>query len=193
MSITSISSFGEDALGEFYICDLNGGEVFKITRNPALPDADGDGVPDSLDNCPSMSNPDQKDNDNDGMGDVCDPDDDNDTVPDGSDNCPLAANLDQADADGDGVGDACDDCPGTASWVLVDAHGCPRGDRRFRRGWRRRCGRLRVPAELLRQRGGRVQARRPGSQFHRECGGFQRVSGLHERPRRDAPSRLRPV
>lgn len=30
LSITSISSFGEDASGEMYICDLNGGEVFKI-------------------------------------------------------------------------------------------------------------------------------------------------------------------
>lgn len=29
-SITSISSFGEDAAGEIYICDLLGGEVFKI-------------------------------------------------------------------------------------------------------------------------------------------------------------------
>lgn len=30
LSITSISSFGEDASGELYITDLNGGEVFKI-------------------------------------------------------------------------------------------------------------------------------------------------------------------
>ncbi|HEY3296366.1 MAG TPA: PQQ-dependent sugar dehydrogenase [bacterium] len=30
LSITSISSFGQDALGELYICDLDGGEVFKI-------------------------------------------------------------------------------------------------------------------------------------------------------------------
>lgn len=29
-SITSVSSFGQDAAGEMYICDLNGGEVFKI-------------------------------------------------------------------------------------------------------------------------------------------------------------------
>jgi hypothetical protein len=30
LSIASISSFGEDANGEIYICDLNGGEVFRI-------------------------------------------------------------------------------------------------------------------------------------------------------------------
>jgi hypothetical protein len=33
---------------------------------------DGDGVPDSQDNCPSVSNPDQTDTDGDGVGDACD-------------------------------------------------------------------------------------------------------------------------
>jgi hypothetical protein len=30
LNINSISSFGKDAAGELYLCDLNGGEVFKI-------------------------------------------------------------------------------------------------------------------------------------------------------------------
>jgi glucose/arabinose dehydrogenase len=47
LAIDSISSFGEDDAGELYICDLNGGEVFKIVG-----DSDGDGVPDFLDLCP---------------------------------------------------------------------------------------------------------------------------------------------
>lgn len=47
LNISSISSFGEDAAGELYICDLNGGEVFKIVG-----DADEDGVLDHLDLCP---------------------------------------------------------------------------------------------------------------------------------------------
>ncbi|MDJ0786379.1 MAG: PKD domain-containing protein [Myxococcota bacterium] len=36
------------------------------------PDADGDGVPDDLDNCPTISNDDQDDGDEDEVGDACD-------------------------------------------------------------------------------------------------------------------------
>lgn len=35
LSISSISSFGEDAAGELYICDMSGGEVFKIVPSAA--------------------------------------------------------------------------------------------------------------------------------------------------------------
>ena len=34
-------------------------------------DLDGDGVPDSVDNCPNTPNPDQADSDTDGIGDAC--------------------------------------------------------------------------------------------------------------------------
>lgn len=64
---------------------------FKAT---APLDSDGDGVPDSIDNCPHVANADQKDSDHDGVGDACD-------------NCPLVANPDQKDSNGDGIGDAC--------------------------------------------------------------------------------------
>jgi Ca2+-binding RTX toxin-like protein len=40
---------------------------------PTPPDRDADGVPDSTDNCPNVSNANQADGDGDGLGTVCDP------------------------------------------------------------------------------------------------------------------------
>src|SRR5690348_2102248 len=75
-------------------------------------DRDGDYIPDFLDNCPDVPNPDQADSNGDGIGDACapqqtaqptpEPDADGDGVPDAVDNCPGYPNPDQADADGDG-------------------------------------------------------------------------------------------
>ena len=39
---------------------------------PPPPDQDHDGIPDFRDNCPTVYNPDQKDSDNNGIGDACD-------------------------------------------------------------------------------------------------------------------------
>ena len=36
------------------------------------PDTDGDGIPDALDDCPTVADPSQTDTDNDGFGDACD-------------------------------------------------------------------------------------------------------------------------
>ncbi|MEW5847724.1 MAG: Ig-like domain-containing protein [Myxococcota bacterium] len=71
-------------------------------------DQDGDGVCGDVDNCAVDFNPGQDDNEDDGLGDVCDPDDDNDSVVDGADNCPVDANPFQENNEGDAQGDVCD-------------------------------------------------------------------------------------
>ncbi len=78
--------------------------------DPEAPDEDADGVPDELDNCPAVSNPDQEDSDGDGVGDACqgELDSDGDGVVDELDNCPEDVNPLQEDTDEDGVGDVCE-------------------------------------------------------------------------------------
>jgi hypothetical protein len=69
-----------------------------------LPDSDGDGILDGIDNCPSVANPGQEDGDSDTVGDACD-------------NCPTTANTAQTNTDGDTMGDDCDpDDDGDGYW-----------------------------------------------------------------------------
>ena len=82
-------------------------------------DSDSDGIPDAVDNCPTVANPGQviptfyADLDQDGVGDsnqsvtACQAP--ADYVTTSGDNCPAVANPDQLDSDGDGIGDVCDD------------------------------------------------------------------------------------
>jgi hypothetical protein len=48
------------------------GWILKTVNQVALPDGDGDGVPDTADNCGLLGNPDQGDSDGDLAGDSCD-------------------------------------------------------------------------------------------------------------------------
>lgn len=69
-------------------------------------DTDNDTIPNTSDNCPTVSNTDQADLDSDGLGNACDNDSDNDLLPDdyeianGLD--PLNSFDQQGDPDGDG-------------------------------------------------------------------------------------------
>ncbi len=75
--------------------------------NYVVSDRDGDGVPDTNDNCPSTPNQDQADINKNNIGDACD-DFDKDGIINTQDNCPNNPNRNQKDTDGDGIGDACD-------------------------------------------------------------------------------------
>ena len=76
--------------------DLGTLQGWSLRMVPVLADIDGDGVPDVLDNCRTVTNPGQRDADGDGYGNRCD-------------NCPSIHNPDQIDEDHNGVGDICEE------------------------------------------------------------------------------------
>jgi large repetitive protein len=142
LTLSAVTSAVRAETVELFYCDTPPGEPtcipFRVGEFDGMPtsgDQDGDGVPDTGDNCPAIFNP-ARDNldmnaqanaDGDSDGDVCDPcpldadsttctpadpdDRDKDGIPNDNDNCPNMANADQADRDSDQIGDLCDQCP----------------------------------------------------------------------------------
>lgn len=104
MGLQGLAGFDLDAIAAVHSVEVAGGA-----------DADGDGIPDAADSCPSVADPLQADADGDGVGDACDV-------------CPSVADAAQVDRDGDGVGDACDDCPATPDPAQLDTDANGVGD-----------------------------------------------------------------
>ena len=102
--------------------------AFTRTIAQAAPepvDSDGDGVPDSRDQCPGTPAGTAVDSTG------CEPDADRDGVADSRDQCPntpRGAEVNsrgcELDSDNDGVVNSQDQCPGTAAGVKVDKTGC---------------------------------------------------------------------
>ena len=101
-----------------FVCEKEGG---KDTDQDGFVDfgynhgCKGPDDTDCRDNCPFVKNPDQSDEDQDGVGNVCD-------------NCPTTANENQRDSDFDGRGDACDNCPEIANPDQKDTDNDGKGD-----------------------------------------------------------------
>jgi hypothetical protein len=100
-----VRAWGSNSYGECYIPDDLGpctaisaggwhSVAIQVVSTPPL-DTDGDGRPDTTDNCPTIANPTQADCNNNGVGDACEiaagaPDVNLDTIPD---TCQCLADL----------------------------------------------------------------------------------------------------
>jgi OmpA-OmpF porin, OOP family len=107
--------------------------VLGFIFEPAIGDADGDGIPDDIDQCPN----DPEDFDGFEDEDGCpDPDNDGDGIPDELDACPNIPGVPELDGcpeetvgdrDGDGIPDDIDQCPDVPG--VPEHDGCPDPDR----------------------------------------------------------------
>jgi len=94
-------------------------------------DTDGDGFVDQADNCPNVDNPNQKDLDGDGIGNLCDEDEDGDGILIPQDLCPKDVDLWSSnivnDYDQDGCIDNVNDDDDDNDGISDDEDACPKG------------------------------------------------------------------
>ncbi len=109
-----------------------GRELWRTTlavtwQHTAQPDADGDGIPDSIDKCPNQAEDKDGIEDTDGCPEPEDPDTDNDGLPDHLDACPTEPGPQELDGcpdrDGDQIPDNVDKCPDEPG--PAELFGCP--------------------------------------------------------------------
>lgn len=96
----------QDSDGDFYI---DSADAFPLNPSESS-DVDGDDVGDNSDNCPTASNTNQLDSDNDTLGNACDLDDDNDGLSDEYE-ATIGSNPLLPDTDDDGYLDSFDAFP----------------------------------------------------------------------------------
>jgi Dockerin type I domain len=100
---TYTPSPGFTGLDTFYYWAEGGalGGIAKVTVTVTNDDRDGDGVPDSADNCTDEPNANQRDTNGDGYGNACDPDLNNSGQVTPADYAILRSRIGTADADAD--------------------------------------------------------------------------------------------
>ena len=114
----TLADFSGESLGGTWRMDVTdgvGGDtgtlnewcLIPVLEDPVI-DTDGDGIDDSVDNCSTVPNPDQRDTNGDGFGNICDPDLDNNGTVNFADIAlwiPFfnSATLGDADFNGDGI------------------------------------------------------------------------------------------
>jgi hypothetical protein len=104
----NIVDYGQIIAGDIADTNTNGIPDCCEQGTPCF-DADADGIPNSLDNCPTTSNPSQLDCNNNGIGEACETftDCNSNSLPD---SCDIASGT-STDADSNGVPDSCQpDC-----------------------------------------------------------------------------------
>ena len=124
--------YSDDTDGSgFLISPMSGSTSFTVSFQVLAPDADGDGVADGSDSCPSTPNGESVNVSGCGASQL---DSDNDGVYDNLDQCPntpagasvnaSGCSASQLDSDNDGVYDNLDQCPNTPAGASVNASGC---------------------------------------------------------------------